>query len=114
MQVEWTVIDENMETNELFNVNMFQLIPKEPTYTQFNQFVTKSSVMTGVATNRKNKCWFHHSQDILLPINKTRVVILTQCITLGIGKGDTSFTKQQLQNQQQEVNNAIFLEKTDW
>ena len=70
--------------------------------------------MTNVTTKCKNKGRFHQSCDILLPLIETRDEILTKYRTLRIGKGYTSFTKQQLQNQQQEVNNAIFLEKTDW
>ena len=111
MQVDWTAIGENAETNDLFNVNLSQLFPKETTYTQFNQCITQASGMTDVTNKQGNKVWFHHSQDILLPIIETKNEIITKYFTLGIGKGDTSFTKQQLHNQLQEVNDSIALAK---
>ena len=55
MQVDWTTIFENLEINELFNFNLFQLLTKEPTYTQFNQYITKASVIDAVTTEHKNK-----------------------------------------------------------
>ena len=86
MQADWNTIGENVETNNLFNVNLFQLIPKESMYTQFNKCITNAAVMTDVTTKLGNKRWFHHSQDILLPLIETRDVILTQYLTLGIDK----------------------------
>ena len=52
VQVDWTTIVENLETNDLFNVNMFQIIPKKPTYVQLNQFMTKADEMNAVTTKR--------------------------------------------------------------
>ena len=72
MQVGWTTIGENVETNYLFNVNLFQLLPKDATYAQFKQCITQDSGMNAVNTKQKNKGWFHHSQDILLPLIETR------------------------------------------
>ena len=114
MQADWTTIGENVETNDLFNVNLFKLIPKEPNYYKFNKCITTSAGMTDVTTKRKKEGWFHHIQDILLPLNETRDRILTKYCTLGIRKGDTSFTKKQLHNQQQDVNDAISLAKANW
>ena len=54
-QVDCTTIGENMETNDLFNVNLYQLLPKDPTSTQFNQYITKASVIDAVTTEHKNK-----------------------------------------------------------
>ena len=51
MQVDWTTIGENVETNDLFNVNLFQLPPKDPTYTQSNHCINQSYGMTAVTTN---------------------------------------------------------------
>ena len=52
MQIDWTTIDEKLETNYLSNANMFQLIRKDPTYIQFNQCINKSSGITDVTTKR--------------------------------------------------------------
>ena len=86
MQVDWTTIFENLEINELFNFNLFQLLAKEPTYTQFNQYITKASETTIVTTKRENKGWFHHRRDILIPLIETRGIILRKYRTIGIGK----------------------------
>ena len=72
MQVDCTTIGENVETNYLFNVNMLQVIPNDPTYIYFNQFIAQSSGVNDVTTKRKNKVWFHHNRDILLPLIETR------------------------------------------
>ena len=54
MQVDWNNIGENVETNDLFNVNL-PLLPKEPTYNQFNYYITKSAEMTAGTINRKKQ-----------------------------------------------------------
>ena len=41
VQVDWNTIGENMETYDLFNINLFQITPKEPTCTLFNQCINK-------------------------------------------------------------------------
>ena len=92
LQVDWTTIGENVETNDLFNVNLFQLPPKDPTYTQFNHCIYKAAGMTAVTTNWKNKGWLHHRRDILISLIEIRDEILTQYHTIGIEKVDTSFT----------------------
>ena len=94
VQVDWNTVGENLETNELLNFNLFKLIPKKRTYTHFNQCITKSSQMNFITNKQKNKVRFHHSRDIILPLIETRDRILTQYLTLGIDKGDTSYTKQ--------------------
>ena len=52
LQVDWTTIGENVKTNDLFNVNLFQMLPKEPTYTQFNQCIFQADIITDVTTKR--------------------------------------------------------------
>ena len=70
--------------------------------------------MNFVTTKQKNKCWFHHSIDILRSLIETRNGILTEYWTFGIVRGDTCFTKQVIQNQKQEFNYSIALPKADW
>ena len=97
VKVDWTTIGENVEKNDLFNVNMFQLLPKDTTYIQLNHFITQAAGMTAVTTKRGNKVWFHHILEILLLLIETRNEILTKYLTVWIGKGDTSFTKKKTQ-----------------
>ena len=94
MQVYWTNIGENAETNDLLTGNMFQLLPKDTTCTQFNKSINQAAGINSVTNKMKNKGWFHHIQDILLPLIDTRGGILTQHHTHRIGKGDISFTKK--------------------
>ena len=42
-----------MKKNDLFNVNLFQLLTKEPTYTKFNQYIYKSAVMADITTKQE-------------------------------------------------------------
>ena len=58
--------------------------------------------------------WLHHSRYILLPLIETRDKILIQYCTIGKFKGDTFFTKQRLDNQQQGFNNSIDSAKYYW
>ena len=70
--------------------------------------------MTSVTTKWKNKGWLHHRRDILLPSIETRDGTLTQYCTIGIGNGSTSFTRQRIHKQQQEINYAIAFAKDNW
>ena len=76
--------------------------------------MTQAAGMNYVTTNQGGELWFHISQHIVLTLIDTRDRTLTQYLTLGIGKGDTSFTKQRLHNHQQEFNDSIALEKYNW
>ena len=58
VQVDCTTIGKKLEINKLFNFNSFQIIPKEPTYTQFNQCITKAAEMTDPNTKQKIKASF--------------------------------------------------------
>ena len=96
-----------METNDLFNVNLFQLLTNEPTYTKFfwNECRNHQALKTAVSVTANTSP---------PPLIETRDGILTRYFNLGIDKGEKSFTKQQIHDQQQGVNDDVALTQANW
>ena len=69
---------------------------------------------TATISNQKNKGWFHFSRNCLLPLIEERDTLISDSLTLRIGKGDSSDAKLRLKVAELSVDDAIALEKAAW
>ena len=86
-QINWKLIGYHKLTNELFNNSLYKSIAGGTTYSKYNKHILEDSTNTATINNHK-KIWFHFSRDFFLPLIKLRDALISDYLTLGIGKGD--------------------------
>ena len=99
-------------TNELFNNSLSKSIAGFTTNSKYNKHILDAVTNTATIGHRKNKGWLHFRRDSLLPLIEERKTIISDYLTLGIGKVD--LVKLQLKVAQPAVDDDISLEKSAW
>ena len=84
--IYWKLIGYHKLTNELFNNILSKSIDEGTTYSNYNKHILEAGTNTATISNHKNNGWFHFSRDYLLPLIKERDALLSDYLTLGIGK----------------------------
>ena len=114
VHIDWKLIGYHKLTNELFTNSLSKSIYGGTTYSNYNNHILEAGTNTAIIRNQKNKGWFHFSRNSLLPFIEERDMLLSDYLTLGIGKGYSSETQIQIKFAQLVVYDAISLAKSGW
>ena len=110
--IDWKRIQYCEDTNQLFNVNLQQMLKKNMSYNLFNEAILNSAQQSEMTNRQSNKGWFHHSKSTLTPSLAARNVILHSI------RADQHPPSQEtilnLKTLQQEVDKIIEIAKSRW
>ena len=74
--IDWKRIQDCENTNQLFNINLKNMLKENMSYKLFNKAILSSAQQSATTNKQSNKVWFQHIKSTLTPALETRNEIL--------------------------------------